>query len=391
MAPILLRTPGIGANPNHQFGPNENCRACSWFTEPGEELLAAGKWEGGFCSGPNSDDAYASCARASAPIFAGGCANCSIVCANRMDIANWVADVGDSMAFDDIDLDQSAWRGLPILIPQTDGSPAGNFHALAKPPAWAIGMRRVFSQDSWELMPKWSSKGIVDQAMGLPEGTPTVFVGYGTDPVVENWWSRRLRDRLVARTAQVGFELVLAPNYSLYGNWPRTFHLLNYRRNLLVAQEFSNAGQLVAPNLYWFRLEDLERYKRWAEDTEPKVVAVNLQTFRTRADWEEFMLPGLTWMSLFMPKNLHWVFVTGGNVARLRTVVDLFGADRVTFITQKPWQTAAHGQVLDEHGKWVSSYAKPVDSFVESFDRLNGWLTGARPWPTVSDMDTDSD
>jgi hypothetical protein len=295
------------------------------------------------------------------------------------------------MTFDDINLDQSAWKGLPILIPQTDGSPAGSFHALAKPDAWAIGMRRVFSKDSWELMPKWSGANIVDEAMGLPAGTPTVFVGYGTDPVVEKWWSQRLRDKLVARTAQIGFEIILAPNYSLYGNWPRTFHLLNYRRNLLVAQEFSDAGQLVAPNLYWFRVEDLERYRRWAEDTQPKVVAVNLQTFRTKADWEDFMLPGLTWMSLMMPKNIHWVFVTGGNVARLQTIVKLFGAERITLVTQKPWQTAAHGEVLNKEGRWVASYAKPMDSFVETYDRLNGWLSGARSWPVLSGPQVDND
>lgn len=367
----------------HQFGPNENCAFCSWSTVPASEFVASGAWEAGICSGPNSDDAYAACARAEAPLLEGGCAGCSIVCANRVDADAWIADAGDTMLFDDIELDQSAWRGLPVLIPQSDGSPAGVFHAAARPPAWAVGMRRVFSPDSWTLMPKWQGDGIVNTAMGLPDETPTVFVGYGTDPVVENWWSRHRRDKLVEHLSKVGFELVLAPNYSLYGNWPRSFHLLNFRRNLLVAQEFSNAGQLVAPNLYWFRLEDLQRYLRWAEDTRPRVLAVNLQTFRLRADWEEFLLPGLTWLAAMMPSDIHWVFVTGGNVARLRTVVDLFGSDRVTFVTQKPWQTAAHGQVLNDAGKWVSSYAKPVDNFTESFTKLNGWLTGDKPWPDV--------
>lgn len=374
----------------YQFGPNEDCKRCSWSTDPGEPLVSAGRWEGGFCSGPNSDDAYAACARAAAPIFMGGCAQCSVVCANRVDIDGWVADVGGTMAFDDIALDQDAWNGLPILIPQTDGSPAGPFHDVAKPGAWAIGMRRVFSQDTWALMPKWHGEGVASEAMSLPADVPTVFVGYGTDPVVENWWSRRVRDDLVARTAQIGFDLVLAPNFSLYGNWPRSFQIINFRRNLLVAQEFSDAGQLTVPNLYWFRLEDLQRYQRWAIDTEPRVLAVNLQTFRTRADWEDFMLPGLTWLSLMMPQDIHWVFVTGGNVKRLKAIVDLFGPDRVTFVTQKPWQTAAHGQVLTDDGKWASSYAKPIDSFVETHDRLTGWLTGRRAWPSViSDIPDD--
>lgn len=351
--------------------------------------MAAGRWDAGLCSGPNSDDSYAGCARAAAPILEGGCGECSVVCSSRVDVADWIADVGGTMTFDDIELDQSHFNGLPGLIPQTDGSPAGAFHEAAHPSSWAIGMRRVFSPTTWRLTPKWDGSS-AHEAMGLPAGTGTVLVGYGTDPVVENWWARHQADNLVQRTTNVGFDVVLSPNYSLYGNWPRSFHLLNFRRNLLIAQRFSDAGQLVAPNIYWYRLEDLVRYDRWMRDTSPRLLASNLQTTRQQADWDSFILPGLTWLAAKTPKDIHWVFVAGGNVARLRTVLDLFGPERVTIITQKIWQTAAHGETLTEDGKWAATYAKPLDSFTASYELLNAWITGTRPWPRRIDAPADA-
>jgi hypothetical protein len=49
--------------------------------------------------------------------------------------------------------------------------------------------------------------------------------------------------------ARQGWDLVLAPNYSIYGNWPRTEHLLNMRRALLLCAEMCEAGILAVPNL----------------------------------------------------------------------------------------------------------------------------------------------
>ena len=65
------------------------------------------------------------------------------------------------------------------------------------------------------------------------------------------------------------WDLVLVPNYSMYGNYPRTEVLLNFRRNLLLATEMCAAGIRAVPNLYWFRLEDLERYAAWAAEVAP--------------------------------------------------------------------------------------------------------------------------
>ena len=45
----------------------------------------------------------------------------------------------------------------------------------------------------------------------------------------------------------------------MYGNQPRAEHLLNFRRSLLIAAEMAAAGIPAVPNVYWYRVEDLDR------------------------------------------------------------------------------------------------------------------------------------
>jgi hypothetical protein len=297
-----------------------------------------------------------------------------------MDVGAWMQSVKGTLKFDDIQLDQPDLN-LPVLVPQSDGSPVTKFHTEAPHQMWAVGLRRVYSTTTWKLTPKYSTQ-TPQEAFGVPETTQTLLSMFGTDPIVEAFWARRKQDGLVEKIANQGWDLILPPNYSLYGNWPRAMQMLSYRRTLLVAQEFSDAGATVAPNIYWFRLEDLKRWALWMNDTELKYAAVNLQTLRTAADWNDFLLPGLHWLAENVThSNLHWLVMTGGNISRLKEIQGILGRN-VTFVTQKPWQTAAHGELLNEHGKWEQQQARPVDSFTVTTRRLNQWLKGEIPWPS---------
>jgi len=104
--------------------------------------------------------------------------------------------------------------------------------------------------------------------------------------------ARRAELDLVARLAEQRWDLVLAPNFSMYTNQPRAEHLLNFRRNLLIAAELAAAGVPAVPNIYWFRKEDLDRYLAWVADVGLPALAVNLQTFRTEEDWATMAMPG---------------------------------------------------------------------------------------------------
>ena len=358
--------PPAGAQPS--FGRGCNCRECSFYS--GEDINPAVRASAGWsplCSGTNASCSYCGCARsgggAGGAEVAGGCGNCSVLCPSRTDISAWIADMGGTLDFDDIDLSVGATVSLPRFIPQVDGSNVDAFDAALRWPAYSVSLRRVMSEDSFAVYPKFAGKP-AHEALKLQPGQLACLSMTGRDPLVERFYTRRVADRLWEQVAAMGWDFVISPNFSMYGNWSRTAMLASFRRSLVVAQEAADLGLAVAPNLYWYRLEDLRRYVRWAEDTSPAYLAVNLQTFRTDSDWRDMALPGLTFLAMTMPTSTTWVFQGTSRFARIRDLQQLFG-DRMVLIAQKAFQAAQHGEVMTARGP-DAVHARAADAFTES-------------------------
>lgn len=328
--PLVVLTPARGCD----------CRVCP-FSITNPEAAEP------ICSGKNSDCSYCGCAR-TADQLVPSCGQCSIRCGSRVDIRAWMRDAGGTLSFDDIMLDGLHWpEAMPRFVPQIDTTNTAELDRDLQWPAYAVGLRRVFSPRTWEVLPGFRDV-TARQALGLISDQLSVLVGYGEDPLVEAFWTRRRR--MYPLIAAHQWDLVLSPNFSMYGNQPRTEHLLNFRRNLVIAEEMLAAGVNAAPNLYWYRLEDLRRYGRWLEDVQPPAVAINLQTFRTDADWEETALPGLTWLGGEMPAQTRLVVVGSSRKSRIDELVGLYG-DRLTIISQNPVQYARHGAIMGPNGR----------------------------------------
>jgi Domain of unknown function (DUF4417) len=343
-----------------------DCQVCPFFVD---NPAAVEK----LCSGTNTDCAYCGCTRAG-----GGCGQCPVRCGSRVDIEAWMGDVGGTLSFDDIRLD--AVPGLPRFIPQVDGHDLAGFDAGLAWPAYGIGLRRVLSPDTLRIYPRFDG---VDAhvALGLGAGQLAVLVGYADDPLVEAFWTGRRR--LIPAIAAQRWDVVLAPNFSLFGNQPRAEHLLNFRRNLLVAAELATEGIPAVPNLYWFRKEDLDRYLDWCEQASAAAVASNLQTLRTDADWE-LGLAGLSYLAQNLGESVR-VIITGASRAdRIATLVELFGS-RLHLVSQNALQYARHGALMTPAGR-VDTPARPAELFAANvayyaglLDRSPGGAGGAVP------------
>lgn len=324
-----------------------DCRVCPFF------MGNAGAAEP-ICSGCNTDCSYCGCARGGG---GPGCGQCPIRCGSRIDIAAWMNDVGGTLAFDDVGAGLELPAGLPAFIPQVDGGELEVLDAQLQWPAYAIGLRRVVSPQTLEPYPAFA--GSAAAGLGLKAGQLAVLVGYGLDPLVEALWT--CKATLLARLAAQGWDLILAPNYSMYGSQPRAEHLLNFRRNLLIAAELQDLGVPAVPNLYWFRKEDLDRYLAWMADVDPPAVAVNLQTFRTDVEWEAMALPGLTYLSLGMPQRTRLVVTGTSRAARIATLGTLFPG-KLVLVSQNPLQYARHGAQMTDAGR-VDRPARVEDLF----------------------------
>lgn len=339
-----------------------DCRVCPlWMDNPaGIEPI---------CSGCNSDCSYCGCTRSGA-----GCGQCPVRCGSRVDIGAWMADVGGTLTFNDIRLELQLPAGLPRYIPQVDGHDIRSFDEDIRWPAYGLGLRRVLSPDSLRIYPRFANV-TAHAALGLRPEQLAVLIGYADDPLVEAFWTDR--HALIPAFAAQEWDLVLAPNYSLFGNQPRAEHLLNFRRNLLIAAEMNAAGIPAVPNLYWFRKEDIDRYLDWCERTRPPAVATNLQTLRTAADWE-FGLPGLTYLAQNLPASVA-VIVTGASRRdRIGILRELFGA-RLHLVSQNAQQYARHGAQMTATGR-VDTPARVTDLFAANV-RYYAGLVEAGPAP----------
>ncbi|MFE4516713.1 hypothetical protein ACFRMQ_21255 [Kitasatospora sp. NPDC056783] len=355
MTRISLPTPTIGLP---LPGRGCDCRTCAFWAGPDGCSGGPATIEP-LCSGTNSDCSYCGCAASEAGSPTNACSSCPIRCGSRTDITAWMRDVGGTLTFDDIEID-GVLPALPSFIPMTDGSAVTALDASLRWPAYGVGLRRVFSPDTHTVYPRFAGKN-AREVLGLRKDQQAVLVGYGEDPLVEKFWTLRRRGQLVEEIASQGWDVVLACNYSIYGNWPRAEHLLNMRRALLLASEFAEAGVVSVPNLYWFRLEDLQRYTAWIADAPPPAVAVNLQTVRENNNWDTWALPGLFWLAENLPEDMP-VLLTGLSRAdRIAQVVALFGT-RLTLISQNAHQYALHGAIMTPDGR-EDIKARPADAF----------------------------
>jgi hypothetical protein len=348
-----------------------DCAVCPFFT--GNAAAVAP-----LCSGCNSDCAYCGCARAEGR---GGsrCGQCPIRCGSRPDIAAWMADVGGTLAFDDVVLELELPRGLPRYIPQVDGHDVAAFDAGLHWPAYGVGLRRVVSPQTLDIYPKFEGT-TAQEALGLAPGQLAVMVGYADDPLVEGVWTHRRR--LIRAIASQTWDLVLAPNFSMFGNQPRAEHLLNFRRNLLLASEMTDAGIPAVPNLYWFRKEDIDRYLAWCDRETPAAVATNLQTLRTDGDWD-FGLAGLTYLAMGLAPEVAVVVTGASRPDRIATLLELFG-DRLHLVSQNAQQYARHGALMTADGR-VDRHARAEDLFAANVRYYAGLVDTSAPWTARSD------
>jgi len=363
---VPLGLPGIGAPPRLLPARGCDCDSCPFYA--GNPAAAEP-----LCSGRSANCDYCSCARAEDTRRTDACRTCSIRCGSRTDIAAWMHDVGGTLAFDDLeDTGARLPAGLPRFVPQVDATSTADYDRQLHWPAYGVGLRRVLSPATNDLFPRFAAPGSARTVLGLAADQLAVLIGYAEDPLVEAYWSLRHRRRLIERIAAGGWDLVLAPNASCYGNQPRTEQLLNFRRNLIMGAELTAAGVPAVANVYWSRLEDLDRYLTWVADTRPAALAVNLQTFRTDYDWDSMALPGLTYLSVTLPEQLPVILTGASRPDRIQVLAGLFGP-RLHLVSQNPLQYANHGAVMTDAGR-VDRQARKADLFRANVNYYAGLL-----------------
>jgi hypothetical protein len=146
---------------------------------------------------------------------------------------------------------------------------------------------------------------------------------------------------LAAGRSAAGFDLVVAPAWSVYDDDPRLEHLFAIRQSLQVAVALASR-QPVVPTLHWYRRHDLDRQLRWARRCRPRALGIDCSTLPSRQRWLE-VRAAMAYIRAALPDvRLH---VQGPATAeRLQDLAQLGG---VTVYTRRPAALTRARRVLD--------------------------------------------
>lgn len=322
-----------------------HCRGCAWFS---------------ICGGPSPDCAFCACEGVRP------CRSCGIRCAYREDEPEWLADVGGTLELHDV-----SWTKLPL----PDGLP--RYIPVIKPrrglppwPAYAVPLDKLLVDGGRRFSQRWLRE-TPQVNCGLPPSTRMVASLLGPDPEIEGFWQYQFRGGLLDQLAAMGFDLVIAPNYSVYGDQPRYEHLLNLKRSLLIAERMRQRGIFAVPNLYPWRRVDMERLGEWAERVGLDVVGHNCQTYQEPREWEAALVR-LTLLRRYMPSNIVWFFSGVSSRERMQVLARLF--PRSYFLSAQAYMTAVHGRRITVDGRVIPFAARPEELLPENLRVIAGWI-----------------
>jgi Domain of unknown function (DUF4417) len=183
--------------------------------------------------------------------------------------------------------------------------------------------------------------------VGLRGTQHLVLLLFGQDRVLERLWADSLA--LLPQIAEAGFDLIVAPSFSTWTPRPRTEHLYNLKRSLVVFQALQQLGAPTLPRVAWVTQYDIRRWATWL-DANPAVERVGLDwmTYRSDKDWRS-QIEGLGLLDRLTGRRLTYLINGPTKSSRYADIFVKIGPRRVcvTSSTLAPPPTADRSTFQD--------------------------------------------
>ena len=242
-----------------------------------------------------------------------GTGKCDEVCPRHPKYLDRLNEVG-GIRFDDLKPVAQKQVSLPSYVPHIPHqySRTGVMHA-----PWV-------SVSPYQLMRR-NGLAVDDEAglrafFGVCPDTQVIFRGVDEDASLERYWAMRKRDDLPQRFAALGPALFLAPNFSHFGDVPRTDNMWNRRRQLRCIEEMADAGLNAVPHLNDIVRGDWELWYSYLKD-QPSIRFV-CKEFQTRCRTRTEGLKAIHRMSELqhrLGRGLHPIIVGGAQFTEVLT------------------------------------------------------------------------
>lgn len=180
---------------------------------------------------------------------------------------------------------------------------------------------------------------------GLHPGTKVALHFYAPDAVLERFWRVR---RALYPALRAEFDLVFAPNFSVYEDSPRFEHLVNIRRAAVVAAEMAAEGVPAVPDVGWYCREDLDRWAEWLAAAGFPAVAFSFQAVglknRAGGAWRGY-LAGLEHLAGRLPDRAAFVLIGLSSRARLAEAARVLGGRRACVVNTDAFMKSRKARV----------------------------------------------
>jgi hypothetical protein len=281
----------------------------------------------GLCGGSTGGCSWAWCSS--------HCLGCGVRCPRRTDLQQWREATG-RLDFDDLVIRLPEPPEVPPIVPLVDLEELRGWGVARHWPAWALSLGEAHSTRTGAPWRSWAD-GAAAAVARVAGARLLILSGVAQDQLLAAAWPHLVRGQTVS-----GFDLVVAPAWSVYDDDPRLEHLFAIRQSLQAAVVLAR-GQPVIPTLHWHRRFDLDRQLRWARRSHVVAIGIDCSTLPGRSRWLE-VRAAMVYVRAALPQvQLH---VQGPSTRdRLEDLARLGG---VTVYTSRPAALARARRVLDE-------------------------------------------
>jgi len=297
------------------------------------------------------------------------------VCPANPEFAAMLAEVNGLM-FEWLDVIHQRRTGLPLYVPHLSHQ-YGRLYPLPWPVV-ALTPYQLFRRPNGRYQMVVEGAAELREFFRLAPETRIVLRGTDLDRPLETYWAHRRIDEAAEQIALIGVDLMVAPNFSHFGDATRTDHLYNRKRQLICAGELNRAGVNVAPHLSAAVDADWEFWGCYlAERPEISVVAKEFQTGNRAALPSLHCLERIATIQNRLGRPLHPILIGGAHLIEAAAM----RFETFTVLDSRPFQNALHRYVFEPKGRrprWMSSQQLPglgVDGLMlTNLQRYERWL-----------------
>lgn len=298
------------------------CTDCSLLHECGGYTRASGAW--------SCEDACAGCNENL----------CDVVCLRKK--IEFKLDYAEVNGFGLDGLDAFCQHGLesfPGYVPVIFHGSMGTTAPLPFDTV-AIPLDRVVTSSAKGAKVKFSSASELRAEFCLAANTRVILRGTGQDQPIEDYWQWAKHNALGEQLAALDLFCAIAPNYSVIRDHPRTQHLHNRKRSLLIAEQWSRLSIPTVPYLHALSDPDWPQYRDMLrEHPEIRVLAKEFRTGHGNPHLAAHAIDMFVWLQEQLGRTLHLVAIGGSKVWHsLRMKL----GKNVSFIDSHPWVPAAY-------------------------------------------------